>query len=54
VCEGYIKAVDLRKAGKDVVMPLEWIGMLDVDRQACERGYRAWVSSISIKNGAGI
>ncbi len=53
-CKGYLKSVDLRKAGKDVVMPLEWIRTLDLDRQACERGYRAGVSSISIKNGADI
>ena len=53
-CKGYIKSIDLRQVGKDVVMPLEWIGTLDLDRQACERGYRSGFSSISIKNGADI
>ena len=42
-CKGYIKALDLRKGDSGVVMPLEWVGTLDLDRQACERGYRAGV-----------
>jgi formate dehydrogenase maturation protein FdhE len=48
-CKGYIKAVDLRKVSRDVVMPLEWVGTLDLDRQACERGYQAGISNISMK-----
>jgi hypothetical protein len=40
-CKGYLKAVDLRKSSKDIAMPLEWIKTLDLDRQACERGYKA-------------
>ncbi len=40
-CRGYLKAVDLRKGNKDIVIPLEWVKTLDLDRQACERGYRA-------------
>jgi formate dehydrogenase maturation protein FdhE len=40
-CKGYLKAVDLRKGGKDIAIPLEWIKTLDMDRQACERGYQA-------------
>ena len=40
-CKGYLKAVDLRKGGKDIAIPLEWIKTLDLDRQACERGYQA-------------
>ena len=53
-CKGYIKAVDLRKAGKDAVMPLEWVGTLDLDRQACERGYRAGVLNRSVNSGADV
>ena len=40
-CKGYIKAVDLRKSGSEVLLPLEWIGTLDMDRQAQDMGYRA-------------
>ena len=40
-CKAYLKAVDLRKKGRDVAMPLEWIKTLDLDRQACENGYKA-------------
>jgi hypothetical protein len=37
----YIKAVDLRQAEHDVLLPLKWITTLDLDRQACELGYSA-------------
>lgn len=40
-CKRYLKAVDLRTVSKDVAMPLEWINTLDLDRQACERGYKS-------------
>ena len=40
-CKGYLKAIDLRKGGRDVAIPLEWIKTLDLDRQACERGYQS-------------
>jgi len=46
-CKGYIKAIDLRKVHKDIVMPLQWIETLDLDRQACERGYHAGILSTS-------
>jgi FdhE protein len=39
-CKGYIKAIDLRHSQSEVLLPLEWIGTLDMDRQACELGYR--------------
>ncbi|MEA1958975.1 MAG: formate dehydrogenase accessory protein FdhE [Chloroflexota bacterium] len=42
-CKGYIKAVDLRKEDRNVLVPLEWVSTLDLDVQACERGYRAGV-----------
>jgi len=39
-CHGYIKAIDLRKAGSDVLLPLERILTVDLDRQAKEANYR--------------
>jgi len=38
-CKCYIKAIDLRKAGTDVLLPLERVMTLDMDRQAVEAGY---------------
>lgn len=40
-CKGYLKAIDLRQAEPEVLLPLEWIATLDLDRQACELGYTA-------------
>jgi formate dehydrogenase maturation protein FdhE len=40
-CKGYIKAIDLRQVEAEVLLPLEWIATLDLDRQACELGYSA-------------
>jgi len=39
-CHCYIKAIDLRKAGSDVLLPLERILTVDLDRQAKEANYR--------------
>ena len=39
-CHGYIKAIDLRKAGSNVLLPLEGILTVDLDRQAKEANYR--------------
>ncbi|MFC2010043.1 formate dehydrogenase accessory protein FdhE [Chloroflexota bacterium] len=39
-CQKYIKAVDLRNAGQDVILPLERLLTLDMDRQAQEKGYK--------------
>lgn len=38
-CHCYIKAVDLRKAEADMLMPLERLMTVDLDRQAEEAGY---------------
>jgi len=38
-CRSYIKAIDLRRAPSDVILPLERILTLDMDRQAQEAGY---------------
>jgi formate dehydrogenase accessory protein FdhE len=40
-CKGYLKNIDLRKADSKVLLPLEWVSTLDLDRQACESGYSA-------------
>ena len=40
-CKGYLKCIDLRLVEDDVVLQLEWIATLDLDRQACESGYVA-------------
>jgi FdhE protein len=39
-CRCYIKAIDLRKAGSEVLLPLERILTVDMDRQAREANYR--------------
>ena len=39
-CHGYIKGIDLRKAGGEVLLPLERILTVDLDRQAKEAYYR--------------
>jgi FdhE protein len=39
VCQKYIKAIDLRVAREDVLIPLEKVLTLDLDRQAQEKGY---------------
>jgi hypothetical protein len=39
-CHCYIKAIDLRKAGSEVLLPLERILTVDMDRQAKEANYR--------------
>jgi FdhE protein len=39
-CRCYIKAIDLRKAGSEVLLPLERILTVDMDRQAGESNYR--------------
>jgi len=39
-CHSYLKAIDLRKAGSDVLLLLERILTVDLDRQAKEANYR--------------
>jgi len=39
-CHCYVKAVDLRKASPEVLLPLERILTVDLDRQAKEANYR--------------
>ena len=40
-CQSYIKAVDLRKTSAEILLPLERIMTVDLDRQAMEAGYKA-------------
>ena len=40
-CQSYIKAIDLRKTGSEVLLPLERILTSDLDRQATEKGYKS-------------
>jgi len=40
-CKSYIKAIDLRKADDEVLLPLERVMTVDLDRQAEEKGYVA-------------
>lgn len=39
-CHKYIKAIDLREAPTKVILPLERIFTLDMDRQAQDKGYQ--------------
>ena len=39
-CHSYLKAIDLRKAGSEVLLPLERILTVDMDRQAGEANYK--------------
>ena len=38
-CKRYLKAIDLRRAESEVLLPLERLLTLDIDAQARERGY---------------
>ncbi len=38
-CRGYLKAIDLRQTRAEVLLPLERLETLDLDRQALEQGY---------------
>jgi len=40
-CNSYIKAIDLRKADDKILLPLERVMTVDLDRQAEEKGYVA-------------
>lgn len=47
-CKHYLKTIDLREAASEVLLPLERLYTLDIDRQAEENGY----SPAGIKEGA--
>ena len=41
-CKCYLKAIDLRKAETEVLLPLERLYTIDLDKQAKERGYNPY------------
>ena len=43
-CRKYLKAIDLRCTEKQVLLPLERFMTMDLDRQACQKGYSAVLS----------
>ena len=47
-CRTYIKAVDLRRAEADVLLPLERMMTLDMDRQVQEKGYKCGWSNLVV------
>jgi FdhE protein len=54
-CKCYLKAIDLRKAESEVLLPLERFYTLDIDSQAREYGYHLCPKpAVKIKNNAKI
>ena len=49
-CHKYIKTIDLRHTGPEVLLPLERILTLDMDRQAQDKGYQAGHSEAILPN----
>ncbi len=47
-CHTYIKAVDLRRAEADVLLPLERVMTLDMDKQGQEKGYKPGLTSLVV------
>ena len=45
-CHTYLKAVDLKKAKKDVCLPLERLLTFDMDVQGQEKGYKPLISAV--------
>ncbi len=46
-CRTYIKAIDLRRTGSEILLPFERVITLDMDRQAQEAGYKPGVYRIA-------
>ncbi len=46
-CRSYLKAVDLRRTEEEILLPLERVLTVDMDRQGREKGYRGgWTSTV--------
>ena len=45
-CKRYLKAIDLRQAKSEVLLPLERLYTLDIDRQAQEHGYSPYSQDV--------
>jgi len=46
-CQCYLKAIDLRKAGPETLLPLERFYTLDLDAQAREKGYGPYLKPVA-------
>ncbi len=49
-CQNYLKAIDLRQAKPDILLPLERLYTLDIDSQAQQRGYHPYVKPAAEKD----
>lgn len=49
-CKGYLKAIDLRKTESEVLLPLERLYTLDLDKQAREYGYSPCQQALKSKD----
>jgi len=48
-CSTYIKAIDLRRTESQVLLPLERVITLDMDRQGQEKGYKpGWIMTAGV------
>lgn len=46
-CQSYLKTIDLRRTEAEILLPLERVLTLDMDRQGQEKGYRGgWSSTV--------
>jgi len=46
-CKSYLKTIDLRQTEEEILLPLERVLTLDMDRQGREMGYRGgWASTV--------
>ena len=50
-CKRYLKAIDLRQAKSEVLMPLERLLTFEFDIQACEDGYRSCAETDTSESG---
>lgn len=47
-CQSYLKTIDLRQTEDEILLPLERILTVDMDRQGREKGYKGgWTSTVS-------
>ena len=46
-CQSYLKAIDLRRTEAEILLPLERVLTVDMDRQGREKGYKGgWTSTV--------
>ena len=51
-CKRYLKVIDLRQAESEILLPLERLYTLDIDRQAQEQGYNPYDKATTVKEDA--